>query len=569
MTLKEEIEIIRGEPIESFDDNPMGIPCFETSDGEKLCKKPVVSVCMITYNHEPYIRQAIECVMMQETDFEFELVIGEDCSQDKTREICFEYQKKYPDKIRVLWWHENVSKRGGNGRRNLAHCRGEFIAYCEGDDYWTDSLKLKKQVDVLRANANVGLCYCGSKILQEPGEKEIKWRGFTPGEGLIFGHDFNVWVCQGRKGPDGVAQSVHVFTATAMVRKNTLMAASQRYDIFKWQLCMGDITTWAGLSAVADVWYIPQCVAVYRRHAGGACSQSGFAVNRDGILARVYFSVIGKEISVTSVLPSFSQNYRTLIERFANGASDVQRSFARKALSNRKQALLFGGKRFFIVRQAYLLGIYHGQAKRFVNGVNRIYQLFFSGLLMLRFFGHRGLTSLTRLLRDFAQFFLNSVVMAIPCRCVRRFFLRCYGVKMYSSSYIDMKQYIIAARRLSIGNDSHINQGCLLDCRGGISIGNNVSVSYRVSIITAQHETQSRQFTYCSAPVVLDNYVWVGANATILPGIHIGEGAIVAAGAVVTKDVDSYAIMGGVPARRIGTRPSNLDYQCKSFHYFV
>lgn len=93
---------------------------------------------MITYNHEPYIRQAIEGVMMQQSDFGFELIIGEDCSQDKTRDICFEYQKKYPDKIRILWWHENVSKLGGNSRRVIARCRGEFIAFCEGDDYWTD-----------------------------------------------------------------------------------------------------------------------------------------------------------------------------------------------------------------------------------------------------------------------------------------------------------------------------------------------------------------------------------------------------------------------------------------------
>ena len=150
MTLKEELEILRGEPIKVFTGDPMSIPCIETSDPEKLCKHPVVSVSMITYNHEPYIRQAIEGVMMQKTDFEFELIIGEDCSQDKTREICFEYQKKYPDKIRVLWWHENVSKLGGNGRRCRARCRGEFVALCEGDDYWTDPLKLQKQVDFLR-----------------------------------------------------------------------------------------------------------------------------------------------------------------------------------------------------------------------------------------------------------------------------------------------------------------------------------------------------------------------------------------------------------------------------------
>ena len=94
MTVKEEFEMLRGEPIKVFEGDSMNIPCIETSDAEKLCKHPIVSVHMLAYNHEPYIRQAIEGVMMQQTDFEFELVIGEDCSTDKTREICFEYQKR-------------------------------------------------------------------------------------------------------------------------------------------------------------------------------------------------------------------------------------------------------------------------------------------------------------------------------------------------------------------------------------------------------------------------------------------------------------------------------------------
>ena len=74
MTLKEELEILRGEPIKVYEGDPMDIPCIETSDAEKLCKHPVVSVHMLAYNHEPFIRQAIEGVMMQKTDFEFELV---------------------------------------------------------------------------------------------------------------------------------------------------------------------------------------------------------------------------------------------------------------------------------------------------------------------------------------------------------------------------------------------------------------------------------------------------------------------------------------------------------------
>ncbi len=171
MKLKDELEILLGEPLKLFDGDPLRIPCIETSDAEKLCRNPVVSVNMITYNHEPYIRQAIEGVLMQQTDFEFELVIGEDCSQDRTREICFEYQRRFPDKIRVLWWHENVLKLGGNDRRVTAHCRGKYIALCEGDDYWTDPFKLKKQVTLIEESNCVG-CVAFNSILKPDGTTE-------------------------------------------------------------------------------------------------------------------------------------------------------------------------------------------------------------------------------------------------------------------------------------------------------------------------------------------------------------------------------------------------------------
>ena len=140
--------------------DPGAIPCKETSDEVRLCKSPLVSVRLITYNHEPYLRESIESVLAQKTDFEFELVIGEDCSQDKTREICFEYQRKYPEKIRVLWADENVRFKGGNAYRTMWHCRGEYVAFLEGDDYWTDPYKLQKQLDQIRQHDAVACVAC-------------------------------------------------------------------------------------------------------------------------------------------------------------------------------------------------------------------------------------------------------------------------------------------------------------------------------------------------------------------------------------------------------------------------
>ena len=291
MTLKEELEILRGEPIKVFTGDPMDIPCIETSDPEKLCKHPVVSVQMITYNHEPYIRQAIEGVMMQKTDFEFELVIGEDCSQDKTREICFEYQKKYPDKIRVLWWHENVSKLGGNGRRTGAHCRGEFIALCEGDDYWIDPLKLQKQVDIMRQHPNVGLCFCRARIDKE-GISDIRiWNdGCYWKPGYIKGYDF--FKRFGFGIPSGGRDSGFLMTATVLLRRGVLEKARSDYELLRWALHLGDVQTWMGVSLLSDLYFLDDVVSVYRQVASGACVSNGIRVVLDARLCRIWYYVM-------------------------------------------------------------------------------------------------------------------------------------------------------------------------------------------------------------------------------------------------------------------------------------
>lgn len=293
MTLKEELEILRGEPIEVFDGDPMDIPCIETSDAENLCKNPVVSVHMITYNHEPYIRQAIEGVMMQKTDFEFELVIGEDCSQDKTREICFEYQKKYPDKIRVLWWHKNVSKLGGNERRVTAHCRGEFIAFCEGDDYWIDPLKLQRQVDVMRKEPKIGLCLTGAKIIS--GADEIRlWNqcadlphGLTKGRRFISIYLFGAREIYRRPNAD----SRLVITASALIRKTYLDLARTRYDVFRWKLRLGDVQMWIALASVSDVYILQDVTAVYNINLSSISTRTPSPLIVDGFLVRAYFMI--------------------------------------------------------------------------------------------------------------------------------------------------------------------------------------------------------------------------------------------------------------------------------------
>ena len=110
---------------------------------------------------------------------------------------------------------------------------------------------------------------------------------------------------------------------------------------------------------------------------------------------------------------------------------------------------------------------------------------------------------------------------------------------------------------ISIGAYSRINRNCCLDVRGPLRIGDNVSVSPEVTILTASHRFDDPRFRVETRPVVIEDHVWIGSRAMILPGVTLGRGSIVAAGAVVTRDVSPLAIVAGVPASVVGTRPAH------------
>jgi len=262
MTVRSELRNLRWEPLVRLVDDPLSIPCIETSDAVRLCKRPFVSVCMLAYNHEPFIRQALEGVLVQKTDFDFELVIGEDCSTDRTREICFEYQKRFPERVRVLWWHENVTKFGGNGNRTRAHCRGELVALCEGDDYWTDPDKLQKQVDVLRQHPEVTMC-CHRFVTLTEGRFE-DWTAerleglFRAGKdraGFLFDRTEFLF-------PSLLSQ-----TAAVMYRKSACDPAMFR----KIGMCYDWILHYVLLSK-GPGYFINETMSVYRLHKGGLWS---------------------------------------------------------------------------------------------------------------------------------------------------------------------------------------------------------------------------------------------------------------------------------------------------------
>ncbi|MEY2481307.1 MAG: hypothetical protein QOI04_2234 [Verrucomicrobiota bacterium] len=169
---------------------------------------------------------------------------------------------------------------------------------------------------------------------------------------------------------------------------------------------------------------------------------------------------------------------------------------------------------------------------------------------------------LRRIWFDGLLFLCNHVVGHVPSHCLRQWFYR--GLMQFEigeRSYIFMGARFDARRHFKIGDHSTVNERCRLDNRGGLEIGNNVSISSEVCILTADHDPRSPDFAGRIRAVRIDDYAFIGTRAMILPGVNIGRGGIVAAGAVVTKNVAPLAIVAGCPAKEIGTRNPDLNYQ--------
>jgi maltose O-acetyltransferase len=156
----------------------------------------------------------------------------------------------------------------------------------------------------------------------------------------------------------------------------------------------------------------------------------------------------------------------------------------------------------------------------------------------------------------------NEWVNGIPSRKLRWVYLRQWLGRTGKGTSVQMHCRFLNGRKVMLGDRNVINFGCLFDGRKHeILIGSDVSIGPEATILTLGHDPQSKSFADKGGAVQIGDHVWIGYRALILPGVTIGEGAVVAAGSVVSRDVEPFTIVGGVPAKVIGSRERNLDYK--------
>lgn len=211
--------------------------------------EPLVSICCITYNHENYIRDAIEGFLMQKTSFPIEIIIHDDASTDNTAQIIKEYEDKYPDLFCNIFQNENQWSKGGGSiyaRFVYPQARGKYIALCEGDDYWTDPLKLQKQVDFLEENPDYGLVHTNFVINNtKTGIKQIS----------------NGYFLNGQTIEDYLVGKFHIATLTTCFRKDLLDKIDSSY--LKQNFSMGDHPMWIEFMRFSKIKYLSDTTATY------------------------------------------------------------------------------------------------------------------------------------------------------------------------------------------------------------------------------------------------------------------------------------------------------------------
>lgn len=218
-------------------------------------KEPLVSAVIITYNQEKYIKQTIDCALAQKVDFPYEIVIGEDCSTDGTREICQHYQERYPEIVRVITSDKNVGLMD-NYYRTVKATRGKYIAICGGDDYWHNPEKIQKQMNFFEKNPEYGMVHSDADFFYQ-----------TRGQFIRNYHSAHGYECENLA--EGILEHIH--TGKYLIVSSTVVFKRELFDRYfnveeyrQKGFMMEDTPLWTAIAAHSKIYYLDESLAVYR-----------------------------------------------------------------------------------------------------------------------------------------------------------------------------------------------------------------------------------------------------------------------------------------------------------------
>ena len=226
----------------------------------KSATEITLSICCITYNHEKFIAQCLDSFLMQETNFRYEIIVGEDCSTDDTRNIVESNRQKHPDKFKVITDVKNVGAQN-NLIRVLTAARGKYIALCDGDDFWIDRQKIQKQVDFLENNLSYTMCCAYTRVINNSGKVVYQAEKLVPRE-----YSYNDLMA-------GKREETRI--SSAVMRNSSVIGKMFKTD---WYLKSYGTDVFIRLYLTANtggkIFVLPEIMNCYRHHTGGIYSMA-------------------------------------------------------------------------------------------------------------------------------------------------------------------------------------------------------------------------------------------------------------------------------------------------------
>ena len=232
----------------------------------------MVSICCLTYNHEKYVRQALDGFLMQKTSFKYEILIHDDCSTDETADIIREYEKKYPDIIKPIYQTENQHSKGVkiSWVHQFPRGVGKYFAICEGDDYWTDEYKLQKQFDLMESHSECSICCHKVGCINDKDERTSEC---YPNKLIAPFMKQDLFVKE-------IVNSYQFQTSSYFLHSEVLKQYVENIPQFIYTLRVGDVG-WLLLCAKdGDLCFIDEEMSVYRRNVSGSWSERQKSENR-------------------------------------------------------------------------------------------------------------------------------------------------------------------------------------------------------------------------------------------------------------------------------------------------